>query len=38
MRAGQSIDFLIDDSHARKRGKQLQGVGKYRDTSTMAYV
>lgn len=35
---GETIYFIIDDSHARKRGKKMQGAGKYRDMSTQAFL
>jgi SRSO17 transposase len=38
LQPGQTIDFVIDDSHAKKRGKKMQGLGKYRDISTMAFI
>ena len=38
VRAGETIYLIIDDSHARKRGKKMQGAGKYRDMSTMSFL
>jgi hypothetical protein len=30
------VDFILDDSHARKRGKKMQGAGKYYDAAMKA--
>lgn len=38
LQAGQTLYLVIDDTHTRKRGKKMQGVGKYRDVTTMSFV
>ncbi len=38
LQAGQPLYLVIDDTHTRKRGKKMQGVGKYRDMTTGSFV
>jgi len=35
---GETIRLVLDDSHARKYGKKMQGAGKYRDMSTQSFL
>lgn len=33
LRAGETLYLIFDDTHVAKRGKKIQGAGKYRDTA-----
>jgi hypothetical protein len=35
---GDGVDLILDDSHARKRGKKIQGAGKYFDAAMRTYL
>lgn len=38
LQAGQTLYLAIDDTHTHKRGKKMQGAGKYRDGATQGFV
>lgn len=38
VKKGDVVDFILDDSHARKRGKKIQGAGKYFDAAMKTYL
>lgn len=33
LRAGETLTLIFDDTHMAKRGKMMQGAGKYKDTA-----
>lgn len=36
--AGQILYLILDDTHTKKRGKKMQGAGKFFDSSTNSYA
>jgi SRSO17 transposase len=38
LREGKTLHLILDDTHTRKRGKKMQGTGKYRDMVSGAFV
>lgn len=38
IKAGEELVFIIDDTHTRKRGKQMQGAGIYWDNALKKYM
>jgi SRSO17 transposase len=38
LKAGEILYLILDDTHTRKRGKKMQGAGKFYDTVTMSYA
>jgi len=38
LKAGETLYLILDDTHTRKRGKKMQGAGKFYDTTTGSYA
>jgi len=38
LREGKTLYLILDDTHTRKRGKKMQGVGKYKDMTSGAFI
>jgi SRSO17 transposase len=38
LRAGKTLYLILDDTHTRKRGKKMQGVGQYKDMTSGAFI
>lgn len=38
LKAGETLFLILDDTHTKKRGKKMQGAGKFYDTTTGSYA